>query len=149
MRGVKPLRRSMACGRIPGTPARTPICQIGCPMDSVTIKTPNPKCRLYWCKINFIVRRYNPSCWYLVWTIALLTFSVVSSSPLPCVNKYFFLIFSNKCTVTVYTYTVCKGGGGMGSNAGRGPQTDKTTVAKSFYGSIFLDNDIWHSILWV
>jgi hypothetical protein len=50
-----------------------------------------------------------------------LTFPLVSSPlPLPCVNKY-----------TVYTYTVCKGGGGsMGSLEGRGPQTDKISAAK-------------------
>jgi hypothetical protein len=27
-------------------------------------KTPNPKCRLYWCLIEFIVLRYSQSCWY-------------------------------------------------------------------------------------
>jgi hypothetical protein len=38
-------------------------------------------------------------------TVALLTSSMVQLSPshLPCVNKN-----------TIYTYTVCKGGGGMG-----------------------------------
>ncbi len=29
-----------------------------------TPKTPNPKCRLYWCFIEFIDWRYNRSCWY-------------------------------------------------------------------------------------
>ncbi len=28
------------------------------------IKTPNPKCRLYWCSIEFIDWRYRQSCWY-------------------------------------------------------------------------------------
>jgi hypothetical protein len=31
-------------------------------MDQITIKTPNPKCRLYWCLIEFIDWRYR--CWY-------------------------------------------------------------------------------------
>jgi hypothetical protein len=35
----------------------------------------------------------------------------------------------------------------MGSYEGRGPQTDKTSAAKSLYRSIFLDNDICQSNL--
>ncbi len=31
----------------------------GGPMDEITIKTPNPKCRLYWCLIEFIDWRYS------------------------------------------------------------------------------------------
>ncbi len=31
-----------------------------CYLDEGTIKTQNPKCRLYW----FIDRRYSHSCWY-------------------------------------------------------------------------------------
>jgi hypothetical protein len=34
------------------------------PMDKLTIKTPNPKCRLYWCLIEFIDWRYRQSCRY-------------------------------------------------------------------------------------
>ncbi len=62
-------------------------------MDQIYVKTQNPKCRLYWCLIEFIGRRYNQSCWYfrpLLWASAHLTFSLVvlpPSSPLPCVNK--------------------------------------------------------------
>ncbi len=33
-------------------------------IDQLTIKTPHPKYRLYWCLIEFIDRRYSPSCWY-------------------------------------------------------------------------------------
>ncbi len=33
-------------------------------MDQITIKTPNPKCRFYWCLIEFIDWRYSQSCWY-------------------------------------------------------------------------------------
>jgi hypothetical protein len=37
---------------------------IGWCMDQITIKTPNPKCRLYWCLIEFMDWRYSQSCWY-------------------------------------------------------------------------------------
>ncbi len=33
-------------------------------MDQISIKTPNPKCRLDWCLIEFIDWRYRQSCWY-------------------------------------------------------------------------------------
>ncbi len=32
--------------------------------NNYKIKTPNPKCRLYWCLIEFIDWRYSPSCYY-------------------------------------------------------------------------------------
>jgi len=55
-------------------------------MDEGTIKTPNPKCRLYWCLIEFIDWRYSQS-------------APPPPPPLPpCVNKY-----------TVHTYTVWGG----------------------------------------
>jgi hypothetical protein len=36
-----------------------------CPviMDRISIRTPNPKFRLYWCLIEFIDWRYSQSCW--------------------------------------------------------------------------------------
>ncbi len=37
---------------------------IPCNMDQITIKTPNHKCRLQWCLIEFIDWRYSQSCWY-------------------------------------------------------------------------------------
>ncbi len=49
-------------------------------MDKITIKTPCPKCRLYWCLIEFKDWRNNQSCWYFrpfLWTSAPLTFSLV------------------------------------------------------------------------
>jgi hypothetical protein len=52
-----------------------------------------------------------------------------NSPPLPCVNKY-----------AVYTYTVCKEGGGVWST---GPQTDKHLPQSPFSGQIFLDDDIF------
>jgi hypothetical protein len=33
-------------------------------MDEGTIKTQNPKCRLYWCLIEFVDWRHSQSCWY-------------------------------------------------------------------------------------
>ncbi len=33
-------------------------------MDQISIKTPNPKCRLHWCLIELIDWRYSQSCWY-------------------------------------------------------------------------------------
>jgi hypothetical protein len=32
-------------------------------MGQIIIKTPNPKCRLYWCLIEFIDWIYSQSCW--------------------------------------------------------------------------------------
>ncbi len=55
------------------------------PMDQISTKTTNPKCRLYWCLIEFIDKRYNqsgisdPSC-----ELAPL----FPPPPPPCVNKY-------------------------------------------------------------
>jgi hypothetical protein len=37
---------------------------LGSTMDEITIKTPKPKCRLYWCSIEVIDWRYSLSCWY-------------------------------------------------------------------------------------
>jgi hypothetical protein len=55
-----------------------------------------------------------------------LTFSLVSSPPLPCVYNY-----------GVYTYTIVRGGeyGVIGREGG--PQTDKTPAEKPLYWSIF------------
>jgi hypothetical protein len=54
----------------------------------------------YWCLIEFINWRYSQSCWYfrpLLWTSAILTFSLVHHPPpLPCVNK------DGVCIYTVY-----------------------------------------------
>jgi hypothetical protein len=37
---------------------------MGSHIDHITIKTPNPICRLYWCLLEFIDWRYSQSCWY-------------------------------------------------------------------------------------
>ncbi len=37
-------------------------CECNESIDQITIKTPNPKCRLYWCLIEFIDWRYSQSC---------------------------------------------------------------------------------------
>ncbi len=75
-------------------------------MDEETIKTQNPKCRLYWCLIEFIDWRYSQTCWYFrpfLWTVApLRTFSLTSPTPppLPKVNVQ-------------YSVWLWGGGGGM------------------------------------
>ncbi len=62
-------------------------------MDQISIKTPNPKCRLYWCLIEFVDWKYVQSV-MLVFSTPLvtysvpLTFSLVHYPPPPCVNKY-------------------------------------------------------------
>jgi hypothetical protein len=33
-------------------------------LDEIIMKATNPKCRLYWCSIEFIDWRYSQSCWY-------------------------------------------------------------------------------------
>jgi hypothetical protein len=38
--------------------------RMGKSTDQITIKTPNSKCLLYWCLIEFIDWRYSQSCWY-------------------------------------------------------------------------------------
>jgi hypothetical protein len=99
-------------------------------MDQISIKTPNPKCRLYWCLIEFVDWRYSRSCWYFRTSFVncspsnLLTGSSTPSPPLPCVNKY-----RGTCV-----HTVCNGGGGgLGSDA-----LDRLTpAAKYLYWSIF------------
>jgi hypothetical protein len=60
-----------------------------------------------WMKVAFARRPtidwiYSQSCWYVpaLLTVAPLPSLWLAPPPLPCVNKY-----------TVYTYTVCKGGG--------------------------------------
>ncbi len=92
------------------------ICRI---MDQLTIKTPNPKCRLYWC---LRVYRLETQSVMLVFSTQLsLTFSLVSS-PLR-VNKY---------TVRVYTYTVRKR-----LKERRRPQTDKSLYRSTFLITTF------------
>ncbi len=70
--------------------------------DDGTIKTHNPKCRFYWCLIEFIYWRYSQSCWYsrpLLWNVAPLP-SLWTPPPFPP--------FQSKCTVQ----KVCACGGG-------------------------------------
>jgi hypothetical protein len=130
--------------------AFTNIHETGTSMDKISIKTPNPKCRLYWCLIEFIEWRFSQSCWYfrpLLLTSAPLTFSLVRLPPSPpplCVNKYRGMSLQ---------YTGCNGGGGIGlcgehiqelytlyltrfriykvALPPRGPQTDKHLLSVS------------------
>ena len=78
------------------------------------------------CLSEFIDWRYSQSCWYFRWSFVNCCPSPLfsgSTLPLPCVNKY-----------TVYTYTVCKGGGLVWSS---GLRQIKTPAAKSFTGQFF------------
>jgi hypothetical protein len=80
-------------------------------IDQKTVKTPNPKCRLYWCLIEFIDWRYNQSYWYfrpLLQISAPLPSLQFALPPPLCVNRYRFIHS---------THTVCNragGGGGRG-----------------------------------
>ncbi len=71
--------------------------EIGATMDQITIKTPNPKCRLYWCLIGFTDWSHSQSWWYfwpIFWTSAPLTFSLVRPPPpvwLSTVQGYVFI----------------------------------------------------------
>ncbi len=53
-------------------------------MDQISIKTPKPKCCLYWCLIEFTDWRYSRSCLYfrpLLWTCA--PSNLLTGSPTP------------------------------------------------------------------
>ncbi len=55
-------------------------------MDLITIKTPNTKCRLWLCLIEFIDWRNYQSCWYIIfnrpWTSDPLTFKTPAAKSL-------------------------------------------------------------------
>jgi hypothetical protein len=134
-------------------------------MDQISIKTPNPKCRLYWCLIEFIDLRYSQSCWYfrpLLWTSAPLTFSLVHLPPCPpfpvwiSTGVYFHTdsVYPGRgggsgCVESIYrSYTMCISPDSEPTNIcftspnkaleGRGPQTDKHLPSSTFlYWSIF------------
>jgi hypothetical protein len=74
-------------------------------MDEGTIKTQNPKCRLYWCLIKFIYWRYSQSCWYF--QPFLLTVAPIPTLWPPPPSQ-------SKCTVYTDTNSVCLWGRGVG-----------------------------------
>ncbi len=86
----------------------------------IALKTPNTKCRLYWCLIEFIDWRSSQSCWHfwpLLWTRATPPSLQFTSPPLLPV-----------WLPTVYT--VCnRGGGGIGL-------CGSTGVIKCVFGQI-------------
>ncbi len=79
-------------------------------MDQISIKTPNPKCRLYCCLLEFVDWRNSQSCWYFTLLVNQRPSNLLTGSsapappPLPCVNKYRGTCF----------HTVCNGGGWIG-----------------------------------
>ncbi len=78
----------------------------GTSMGQVNIKTPNPKCRLYWCLIELIDLRYSQSCWLFSTPLvnnAPLIFSLVHLPP-----PFPVLISTGVCI-----NTVCNRGGGI------------------------------------
>ncbi len=95
---------TMACAKIGRAEARCLLkMAVGKNRDQLTIKTPNPKWRLYWCKdtvghVGIFDPSFRPS--------NLLTGSPPSPPPLPCVIS----------TVQGYEYVLmqCVTGGGIG-----------------------------------
>ncbi len=76
-------------------------------IDQISIKTPNPKCRLYWYLIEFIDWRDSQSCWYfrpLLWNSAPLIFSLVHLPP----------PFPVWISTVVHVFIQCVTGGGGG-----------------------------------
>ncbi len=65
-------------------------------MDQISIKTPNPKCRLHWRLIEFIDWRYKSV--MLVFSIPLVNYRPLTFSLVTCIH------------------TVCNGGGGSGAS---------------------------------
>jgi hypothetical protein len=76
------------------------------PMDEGTIKTQNPKCRLYWCLIEFIDWRYSQSCWYFRPLCELVPLYLLSDLPHPSPTS--------QSKRTVYETVFGCGGGGWG-----------------------------------
>jgi hypothetical protein len=74
-------------------------------IHQITIEITNPKCRLYWCLIEFIDWRYSQSCWYFRTLLKRpSTFSPVHSPLTSLCEK-----------VQFYTlYTVCNEGKRIG-----------------------------------
>ncbi len=69
-------------------------------------RTINPKCRLYWCLIEFVDWRFSQSCWYFRPPVNCCpsTFSLTSPNPSP----------PSKSKRTVLTDSVWRGGGRWG-----------------------------------
>ncbi len=137
-------------------------------MDQITIKTPNPKCRISWCLIEFIDWKYCQPCWYsppLLWTSAPLTFSLVHlpHPPPPSLCEYWI-------STGICNYSVCnRGWRGLGcvvskyrrmlsilytriqcvQYMGFWASRQINTCRKFHYTSIFLDDDIFQMLLWV
>jgi hypothetical protein len=63
-------------------------CGSGSGYGSGSVSETLPKCRLYWCLIEFIDWRYRQSCWYFLPPLKLALLYLLSSSPppLPCVK---------------------------------------------------------------
>jgi hypothetical protein len=76
------------------------------PMDQITVKTPNPKWRLYWRLIEFIDWRYSQSCSTPL--VNYRTSNLLTGSPLPLPH------FPVWISTGICIYTVCNRGRGAG-----------------------------------
>jgi hypothetical protein len=97
-------------------------------MDKITIKTPNPKFRVYWGLIEFTDwRASQSSCYFqpLLRTSAPLTFSLGDPPAPPPVR-----VIAGVCNDTVCV------------TEGRGPQTDKLLSPNPFTGQFLRKDDL-------
>jgi hypothetical protein len=129
-------------------------------MDQITIKTTNPKCRLYWFLIEFMIGDtvshvgiFDPSCELVnLWTP--LTFSLVRLPP-PRFSVWISTgLFFIQCVTggggdwvvcRAMSYTLCIWPDSEPTKLlyhPRGPQTDKHLPPGSFTGQIFRKTDI-------
>ncbi len=103
----------------------------GQPMVPISRKTPNPKCRLYWCLLEFIDWRHSQSCWYfrpLLWTSAPLTFSLVHLPPPPS-PPFPVWISTGVCTVFIQ----CVTGEGVGEGIGASDRWREVPLLFNFF----------------
>ncbi len=96
-------------------------------MDQITIKTPNPKCRLQWCLIKFKDWRYSQSYWYFL--PLFLTGSSTPPPTFPCENKYRGMYLYTVYLTRIRTYTIAL--------PPQGASDRLTPAARSLYKSIF------------
>ncbi len=118
-------------------------------MDQITIKTTNPKCRLYWYFIELIDWRYSQKCWFFVGLVSLQIFCPQGYLFIQCVTGgggdgirvcgehlqelytvYFTRFRTYKIALPLQTKT----------EQGRGPQTGKHLPPNPFPG-LFLRQD--------
>jgi hypothetical protein len=102
-------------------------------MDLLTLKTPDPKFRLYWCLIEFIYWRYSQSCFDRVCEQLPLKLSLwLALSPFPpslCEEVY--------CIHNFFPHTQCVRGNVWGYSNGGGVRQIKHQPQSPFTGPFF------------